>query len=222
MPDLPSKDFRYQDIFRDRAKLAFMKSADRRYKNYLVPYAINPDAEMSTSVQRINQNILFQIVGIRDVSVSIIHYIDRLTELTDVNSSFADKQRKGNTGAAKVVRAVDVEREDEDEDALEDESRSKNFDRRLFKLTLQDAFGNLCYAMETEPLQFIRRSGQLYPVPLGSKLLVKGGLASSLFGCIQLSTRNTKYLGGELDYMNYKLFERELARLKKEVRYGEN
>lgn len=220
MPDLLGKDFRFQDIYKDRARLTFTKGTDQRYRNYLVPYELDRNKEMPTSMQRINQNILFQIVGIRDVSVSIINYIDRLTELTDLNSSFADRQRK-NTSASKVVRAVDVGKEDEDEDALEDESRLKKFDHRLFKLTLQDAFGNLCFGMETEPLQFLRRSGQLYPVPLGSKLLVQGGLTSSLFGCIQLSARNTKYLGGELDYMNYELFERELVRLKKEIHYGE-
>ncbi|VEU22061.1 DEKNAAC103056 [Brettanomyces naardenensis] len=187
-----------------------------RLKNYLVEF--KPREPVTADPWRLDRNTLFQIVDVRDISLSTVRYIDTLTELIDVNSSFADMQRT-RTKSKRVVRSVNVDNEDGEDhlDDTADNDTSIAAGNRLFRLTLQDYHGNLCYGFEQEPLLFLRANNGLYPIPLGSKLIVKGGLTNVIFNCIQLTNLNTEYLGGEIDRMNFGLFERELGKMKKEI-----
>ncbi|QPG77125.1 hypothetical protein FOA43_004529 [Brettanomyces nanus] len=155
--------------------------------------------------------------------MSNIRYIETLTQLIDINTSFADTQHV--TSVDRVIRAVDVENTTNATDYTSPDSESRDDDlsinpnRRFFKLTLQDAIGSICYGFEFESLKFLHANNSLYPVPLGSKLIVKEGLTTVTFDCLQLTNLNTEYLGGEIDRMNFQLYERELSRLKKEINY---
>lgn len=222
---MPSRDFRIQDIYKDKQALVF-NGPNAKYRNYLVEFKPQDYTDESSEIAkpvRLYYNILFQIVGIRDVTVSTIELIDTLTELIDVNASFTDMQRS-RLKERHVIRSVNVSQDDNSSEQINKDTGygcvHGNLNRRVFKLTLQDSNGNLCYGFETEPLKFLRTNEGLYPVALGSKLIVKGGLTTTLFNCIQLTNINTQFLGGDIPRMNYKLFEKELKRLKDEIGYG--
>ncbi|ONH74617.1 hypothetical protein BOH78_2372 [Pichia kudriavzevii] len=87
-------------------------------------------------------------------------------------------------------------------------------------LTLQDCFGNTCYAYENEPLGFLRgeRSKGIFRVQLGSKLFVRKNARVS-FNALHLKNEDVKFLNGFIKELNYKLYERKLKELKEEINY---
>ncbi|KAG7842755.1 hypothetical protein KL941_004785 [Ogataea angusta] len=164
------------------------------------------------SPQRRRQAPAGSIVAIRDVSRSAVSYIESLAELIDANEGFYDRQTRSRPRKQRVIRSANV-----DGDAHEHWPTQTA--TPTYRLTLQDAHGNLCYAHEIEPLPFLRSSPDLYPVRLGSKLLVQKG-ATVVFGsALQLTPSTCRFLGGELPHMNHDLYRRELQNFKREINY---
>ncbi|KAH3666759.1 hypothetical protein OGAPHI_003208 [Ogataea philodendri] len=155
---------------------------------------------------------VFQIVEVRDTTKSNIAYIERLVELIDANEGFYDRQNRSKPTRQKVIRSADV-----NGDAHE--HLPPPVYSSMYRLTLQDAHGNLCYAYEIEPLPFLRATADLYPIKLGSKLLVYKGTTVMLNATLHLGANTCRFLGGELPHMNYKLYQRELEKFKHQIDY---
>lgn len=155
----------------------------------------------------LDSTILFQILDVKNVYKSDIMYIEELNGLVDINNSLVDRQRMKlpNTN---IVNSVDIE-------AVEGENSADPgaSGKKLFKLTLQDSFGNLCYGFEVEELNFLRRNGDLYPIKLGSKVIIKKGTKVCL-NTIMLKNENVEFVGGEIPKLNERLFERMLVKFK--------
>lgn len=209
-------NFLVQDIFKDRKSLEF-PHADysehlKAFKNCFAP-PIHDD--------KLRETTLFQIVDIQDTSKSVLSEIEELKRLVDINESFYDYQKFGNADNKKKKKrtTIDVNLE-EDENEIDDNfMNDKNYiPKRVFRLILEDCFGNICYAYEQEPLNFLRNNNQLYPIKLGYKILVYKD-AKIIFNTLQLRNLDIKPLGGEIDKLNYKLHERKLRELKLKLSY---
>ncbi|OBA14022.1 uncharacterized protein OGAPODRAFT_10659 [Ogataea polymorpha] len=149
----------------DLRSLDLTKARCDGVKHLLIPFV--PVAEPTPPyVSALASDTLFQIVAIRDVSRSAISYIESLVELIDANEGFYDRQTKSRPRKQKVIRSANVDGDAQEHWPTQAASPT-------YRLTLQDAHGNFCYAHEIEPLPFLRSSPDLYPVRLGSKLLVQ-------------------------------------------------
>ncbi|GME99330.1 unnamed protein product [Ambrosiozyma monospora] len=229
------RDFKLQDLTKRSTHI--FQPQDQHLRTMLVPFtAINP-TPASPKTEKHQRDTMFQVVGLQDITKSGIQYIELLMELLDSNDGFADRQRgaggqgtrggrangRANGGGTRqrVITSVDV---NDDGDGQGVNQQTNGFfvgGRRNFKLTLQDAFGNLCYAFEREELNFLRNGetgGQLYPVKMGSKLLVRSG-AELVYNSFWLRNTDVVFLGGEVEKMNYRLYERELQRIKDSIGY---
>lgn len=129
----------------------------------------------------ISQPILFEIVEVKDITKSDIQAKEIRQEAQDRNKAYSDRRRQ----LPKMVHQVNV-----DDDAADSgNGPSISSSRGLYKLTLKDEAGTLCYAYEVEPLRILD-SGGLDPVKLGTKLLVTGGNVT--FNVIGLENRYVK------------------------------
>lgn len=210
-------NFIFQDIHKERELLIF-HSSQLVFKNALVPYR-HCLAEPTPS-EKLQQDTLFQIVDVRDTSVSVLSLIEDLTVIVNANESFQDHS-KFATKAPRVPRVavteVDVN-ETEDDSLMNDDSAVSS--NHIYRLTLQDCFGNTCYAYENGPLGFLRgeRSKGIFRVQLGSKLFVRKNARVS-FNALHLKNEDVKFLNGFIKELNYKLYERKLKELKEEINY---
>ncbi|GMM28392.1 Rmi1 protein [Martiniozyma asiatica (nom. inval.)] len=178
----------------------------------LIPFNFNFQApDNNQPILTLPETTLFQIIDIRDVYKSTLSYIELLRGLVDRNEGLVDRQR--GLGSANSLRKNDtvINSVDLDENNQDEVKGSK-----MFKLTLQDAYGNLCYAIEIEPLHFLRKSSDLYPVKLGSKVLIHKGCQVCL-NTIILRNTDIRFVGGEIEKWNYKLAERMLLKFKDEL-----
>lgn len=200
-------NFIFQDIHKERELLIF-HSSQLVFKNALVPYR-HCLAEPTPS-EKLQQDTLFQIVDVRDTSVSVLSLIEDLTVIVNANESFQDHS-KFATKAPRVPRVavteVDVN-ETEDDSLMNDDSAVSS--NHIYRLTLQDCFGNTCYAYENEPLGFLRGER--------SKLFVRKNARVS-FNALHLKNEDVKFLNGFIKELNYKLYERKLKELKEEINY---
>lgn len=179
--------------------------------SYLSPCSfIFQQVDQSNTEFKLDSTMLFQILDVKDVYKSDIVYIEELRGLVDINSSLVDRQRTKLPSNTRIVNSVNVD-ENENEEKADGESYAVG--KRLFKLTLQDSFGNLCYGFEIEDLNFLRRNGDLYPIKLGSKIIVKNGTNVCL-NTMMLKNENVEFVGGEIISLNINLFERMLEIFK--------
>lgn len=178
--------------------------------SYLSPCSfIFQQIDQSHTEFPLDTTTLFQILDIRNVYKSNIVYLDELTGLVDINSSLVDRQRMKFPANSSIVNSVNIDDGDTGNDLADFNVAGK----KLFKLTLQDSFGNLCFGFEVEDLNFLRRNGDLYPIKLGSKIIVKMGTNVCL-NTIMLKNENVEFIGGEIPSLNVNLFERMLKMFK--------
>ncbi|ODV86811.1 hypothetical protein CANARDRAFT_6379 [[Candida] arabinofermentans NRRL YB-2248] len=213
-------DFRFQDLT-DRNNLSFkpqeqfLRSALSAFKPPQIVVSGNSD----NHVEVLDKDIMFQIIGLTDLTRSGVSYIESLTELIDANEGFYDRQKKSGNGKQnnKLIRSANVGDDDEGHEASYD--AVVEVGKRLYRFTLQDSLGNLCYAYEIEPLHFLRLNSDLYPIKLGSKLMIKKGTTILFKSCFQLTAKSCQFFGGEIKKLNYNLYQRELEKWKKELNY---
>jgi hypothetical protein len=212
-------NFLGQDIYLDRENLEYIPSQES-YKSCLVPFANClaepvPEDTLATST-------IFQIVDVRNTSVSVMSVIELLIDALDVNEGFQDHYRNTRRRPHRIaVNAIDLDAEHaRQSDQREDESDFTPGYKDTYRLTLQDCFGNLCYAYEAEPLSFLRntRNKGLFRVTMGSKLLINAGAKIS-FNTLHLKNSDVNFLRGQIQRMNVSLYQRKLKELKEEIGY---
>lgn len=213
-------NFLLQDIFEEKSSLQFT-NAQESVKEYMKPFK-NCLAE-PIPIDKLNDTTIFQIVDLRDTTKSILSTIESLQFLVDANESYQDKQRNNKLNALPRRIINDVDSEDESND-LDNNNKKDNTlinnsntsNNGPFRFTLQDCFGNICYAYESEILDFPSRNESFFPVKLGSKIIVYSG-AKIMFNALHLKNENIKFLGGYLDKLRYGVYERKLKELKEEL-----
>ncbi|KAG0681887.1 hypothetical protein C6P40_003400 [Pichia californica] len=207
------KNLLLQDIYKDRNDLNFT-TAQESYREFMVAF---PSALAELTIQEeLKQTTLFQIVDMIDVTKSIVSSIETLQFIVDANESYQDKQR-GN-GKQVPRRAVqNVETDNGNNDGLVNDSYAPT-GNNLYKFTLQDCYGNLCYAYEKEPLHLRNKNDIFFPVKLGSKIIVYKK-TKIMFNTLHLTNHNIKYLAGSIDRLRYNAEQRILKGLKEEINY---
>lgn len=204
-----------QDIYKDRTQLIF-HPIQETFKGALIPYT-HCLAE-TENLTTLNDNTLFQIVDVRDTTVSTMSLIDTITDMINANEGFQDHY-KGNraTRHRPIITSVDINDDHNEPPETENVHINNNV---IYRLILQDCFGNLCYAYEEEPLQFLRgpNTKGIFRIELGSKLLVHGGTKVSI-NTLHLKNENISFLGGRIIKLNYNLYKRKLKELKDEIGY---
>ena len=213
-------NFLQEDIYRGKSTLTFHEPR-RECKNYLVPFR-HCLAE-PTPNDKLQDTTLFQIVDLRDITQSVLSMIEGLKLLIDVNESFQDRQRaRTGPGASKKQNSkprATIDSVNTDENLGQQGTTLYGGWSSSYRLTLQDCFGNTCYAYEVEPLGFLRkRSNGFFPIKLGSKIVVNSG-TRIIFNTLQLKNENIEFLGGYIMKLDYRLYERKLKELKEEIHY---
>lgn len=213
-------NFLQEDIYRGKAALTFHEPR-KECKNYLVPFR-HCLAE-PTPNDKLNETTLFQIVDLRDTTKSVLSMIEGLKVLVNVNDSFQDRQRAGLGSAKSKIRSskprATINSVNTDEEVPETGAALFGNWGASYRLTLQDCFGNTCYAYEVEPLSFLRkRSNGFFPIKLGAKIVVHSG-TKIIFNTLQLKNENVEFLGGHIMKLDYRLYERKLQELKEELNY---
>lgn len=136
----------------------------------------NPENFVTVAETVLQVPILFHIVHVHNISKSRLNQLEEWKELDDPNSVSVDRVNK-----KKVITHINV---DEPEVAPT---------KDVFRLTLQDNFGNLCYGYEMEPLPFLRTK-QSPMVELGGGLVVSKG-TTVMSGVLMLRTTQCTYVG---------------------------
>ncbi|GMF02755.1 unnamed protein product [[Candida] boidinii] len=125
-------------------------------------------------------DLVLQIIEIKDVTKSNINLIERYEEAKDINNGFHDRQKKsgGAGGGAnnntnktrqRVIRSVANDNDNTDNNNNNNNNNNGgdndldsngggiiNFNKSIFKLLLQDNNKDLIYAIEIEGLKFLR------------------------------------------------------------------
>lgn len=214
---MSAKNILLQDIYQERDALVWPEKLYEMYKTTLIPfsYGLAEPVEEET----LKKDTLFQIVDITDISKSTISMIDTLVELTDVNEGFYDLSSKSKVRGKRRVTVNEVNLNETDKEVLLDDT-SQPTQGSVYRLTLQDCFGNLCFAYESKPLNILRNPSchGLFRLKLGYKLVVCKG-TKIIFNTLHLEDANIKKLGGSIDKLNFKLYERKLNELKNEIDY---
>lgn len=202
-----SMNWRDLDLATDRSEVLRLIQNDRSVnQSALVPCSfIFQEVDSTRTEFELDHDIIFQIVDIKDIHKSDMAYIDELNGLVDINRSLVDKQRITHLPKNKqIINRVNIDTQDEED------TFSPSFSgKRMFKITLQDSFGNLCYAVEIEDLNFLRTNGDLYPISLGAKIIIKKSTKICL-NTIMMKNENVEFLKGSIEILNVKLFERML------------
>lgn len=214
-------NFLLQDIFEEKSSLQFT-NAQENLKEYMKPFK-NCLAE-PIPIDKLNETTIFQIVDLRDTTKSILSTIESLQILVDANESYQDKQRTGKSNSLPRRIINDVDSEDESNNLGNKNEKNNNSMNNLnnsnngpFRFTLQDCFGNTCYAYESEILDFPSRNESFFPVKLGSKIIVYSG-TNIMFNALHLKNENIKFLGGYINKLRYGVYERKLKELKEELK----
>lgn len=205
-------NFLQEDIYTKRSTLTFLDS-QALYKQYLIPFR-NCLAE-PTSNDKLHEHTLFQIVDVRDINKPILSIIEHLKVLIDINETYQDRQR---TGKPKDKPRSAINNVDLDEEHPIANNNISVPGSCIYRLTLQDGFGNLCYAYEAEPLTFLKQHDDPFSIKLGSKLVIYAN-AKIIFNTLHLKNCDVKFLGGCIDKLDYKVYERKLKELKEEIGY---
>lgn len=131
-------------------------------------------------------DLILQIVEIKDVTKSNINLIERYEEAKDINNGFHDRQKKIGSGSGsgtnkkrqRVIRSVGNNNNDNTNDNNTNDNNTDNnnnggdndldsnggiinFNKSIFKLLLQDNNKDLIYAIEIENLKFLRLNNEL-------------------------------------------------------------
>ncbi|ODV63111.1 Rmi1p ASCRUDRAFT_6689 [Ascoidea rubescens DSM 1968] len=210
------------DIFRDSPTFDSSASNQRALqasRNSFVP-ALTTQRSFKTIL---NKPVLFQILFIDNIKQSKFNQIDNWLEFQNPLAVSTDKLRNSKKGSGanrnnRIIKSVDLSNDnDTDSNSLTDTS-SLN---AIYKLTLQDSQGNLCYAFELENLDFLHSSDRSsianallnpLPVPLGSKIIVYNCLV--LEGTLMLNNKGTEYLGGQLLVLNDNISSKVIKNFK--------
>lgn len=212
-----NKNILLQDIFHEKDALVWPEKLYEMYKSTLIPfsYGLAEPVEEET----LKKDTLFQIVDITDISKSTISMIDTLTDLTDVNEGFYDLSSKSKLRGRRRTTINEVNVNEVEKEVLAGDTSQPN-QGSVYRLTLQDCFGNLCYAYEHKPLSILRNPSchGLFRLKLGYKLVVCKG-TKIIFNTLHLEDANIKKLGGSIDKLNFKLYERKLKELKAAIAY---
>lgn len=207
-------NFRIQDIYRERESL-------NNYSEYTATLIAFPNclAEPIPN-DALKSDTMFQIVDVRDPSVSILSTIEQLTNLVNLNDGFHDRSSKlANTGSnkkrKKIINEVNINEDEQESNSY----YNQNSSGKLGRLTLQDCFGNSCYAyVYNGPLS--EKLNDILNFTLGSKLIVYKGTRIS-FNTLHLRAENYKNLGGFIKRLNFEVHKRKLKELKLELQYEE-
>lgn len=214
---MSNKNILLQDIFNERDSLVWPERLYEMYKSTLIPfsYGLAEPVEEET----LKKDTLFQIVDIRDVSKSTLSMIETLTDLIDANEGFHDVSSKAKIRLKKRLTVNEVNVNEKDAEVMIEDMSVPN-QGSIYKLTLQDCFGNLCIAYEHTPLSILRHTSchGLFRLKLGYKLVVCKG-TRIIFNTLHLEDGNIKKLGGSIDKLNFRLYERKLKELKAEIDY---
>lgn len=146
----------------------------------------NPQQYQSQALATLEHDVTFHIMHVHDISRLRLQQLDEWRDLGDPNHSSVDRLRD-----ARVIREVNVD----------DDVPGEQPAQTRYKLTLRDQANNYCFAYEfSDPVPWLhpRSHPGPFPIPLGSKLLVKKGTLIE-HGVIMLVGQLCQFLGPDID-----------------------
>lgn len=166
--------------------------------------------KVDPNTDKITKETLFQIVKLENISQSKLAKLDDLLAADDMDAVGADRLRGRQP---RIIRNINVDDQVND-NGQQDQIYTVSNQNDMFKLLLQDCFGNLVYGIELEKLPFLTgknyKSG--FPIQLGSKLMINN--AEIVGGVIFLKPSNVEFLSGMVQPWNIDLNKRHIADLK--------
>jgi hypothetical protein len=204
-------NFLLQDIYYERDCLNFPLTEE--HKSTLI--AFRHCMAEPTPNEILKEDTMFQILDVRDPTRSTMSMIEELTNLVNSNEGFYDRSSMRTFNSAKsrriAVNEVDINEEQEDMNAKVQAATGT-----IIRLSLQDCFGNLCYAYLYDG--YPSNTANIFKVHLGSKIVIYKGAKLS-FNTLHLTRENYKFLGGHIKKYNFELYKRKLKELKNEIQY---
>lgn len=192
-------------------------------------------------------DLVLQIIEIKDVTKSNINLIERYEEAKDINNGFHDRQKKSGGAASggannntnkkrqRVIRSVASDNENTESNTDNNSNNNNNdldsngggiinFNKSIFKLLLQDNNKDLIYAIEIEGLKFLRSNEPFEILNYNQIWKIKLGskllIKKSTFlinNVLLLNNLNCFFLNGEIKEFNNNLLNKELVNLKKNL-----
>lgn len=150
--------------------------------------SFSPDQFLDTAQAFTSAPIIFNIVGLLDISTSKLTQRDKWKDFDDPQKASVDRLRNGRNTIIRELR-------DDDENNGNPVAAPTN---AYYKLTLRDQNDNLCFAYEyNDRLPFLRQQSQTdspLQLPLGGRLRVEKGTMIK-YGVLMLNRVQCQYIG---------------------------
>lgn len=161
----------------------------------------------------LENDVLFHIIHITNISRSILNQLDDWNEFDNPNTVSVDRISNSTRTGHRIIREI------------ADDTTSTVTTLDKFKLLLRDQKNNYSYGYESQPLAFLRDASyhdSPMPLKLGGRLIVRKG-TSILSGSLMLDNRDCRYLGlnpvdSELvSQLNDELIKKEIELFNKQL-----
>ncbi|ODV94259.1 hypothetical protein PACTADRAFT_35065 [Pachysolen tannophilus NRRL Y-2460] len=212
-------DYRFANVSKNVGNLLFKPDQLSQLASKASKYQFNPSIYVNPSYTNLPNDTLFQILYFEDVTRSKLNILANLQELNDPLNSISDKLKKNNRIQQVISNHVELNDNVEITNNNSSSSTIKENNNVIYKLLLQDCFGNLSYAIPLENLEMLSSNkGLLFPQKIGSKIIIKKN-CQILNGCILLTSKDFIFLGGEIPgaQNNETWIKSEIAKLENEL-----